>query len=89
MKILEDKLETISGDAEIKSKVNNQEIKLKTISATLSKLENISKSKEGKLECSECDYITSSEKLLKNHLKITHKDQKNSEFPRECDLCGV
>ena len=45
--------------------------------------------KEGKLECSECDYITSSEKLLKSHVNKKYKDQKKTEFPRECNLCDV
>ena len=82
MKVLEDKLEDISIDEELESKLKNQETKLKTISSTLSKLEKIAKSKEGKLECSDCDYITSSEKLMKTHVNIKYEDQKKIQISK-------
>ena len=43
MKILEDKVDDISINDELESKLKSQETKLKTISSTLSKLEKIAK----------------------------------------------
>ena len=53
--------------------------------ANVTKLEKIVKCKEGKFECKECVYKTSSDKLLKTHKHKTEKEKLS--FPRSCELC--
>ena len=97
-KTLEEKDEQVSALVKkfdyLENKFNDEQaVKNKEFVKKMKNLENMikknTKSTVEQLNCSECEFTTTSKQGLKTHIKRKHTKLNSEKYPKKCDLCEM